>query len=445
VSASLNPSVLGQSVTFTAIVTPNSGNGTPTGTVQFQIDGVSIGAPINLSRTGAAIYSTAALAVGTHTITASYSGDSNFFASSGSLPGGQAVTGAPASNDDLGLLLLDPTGSGSLMVTGNASVTVNGRGSVVVDSNSARAAVLTGHGMVTAADIDVTGGTQTAGQAGFSAPIDHEPAIADPLALALPSPPSPTFAAVDYSSSTPLTLQPGTYIGGIKVSGQGSVRLAPGVYYLRGGGLSVSGKGSITGSGVVIISAPGRSQDTISISGQGSVTLTAPTSGSFQGIALFQDPSSSNPVSLSGQASLTLTGVPYVPGAAVSIDGNASVTINPGPGTMGTSPQILGAMIAYDLSVDGNGALIINSDNPPGGGAALAESPLLPLSLPPSGAQGDEDSPSAAADSWSAGNTSDAARAAVDQLFSSNVRSPSASAPEQPRIKREQCQPYKPG
>jgi hypothetical protein len=388
VSSSANPSLLGQSVTFTATVTPDSGTGTPTGTIQFQIDGVSVGAPVSLSRTDTATYSTAALAVGTHTITASYSGDNNFAPSGGSLPSGQAVTGAPASNDDLGLLLLDPAGSGSLMVTGNGSVAINGSGSVVVDSNATRAAVLTGHGMVTAADIDVTGGTQTTGQAGFSAPIDHEPAIGDPFALALPSPPSPTFAAVNDSGSTPLTLQPGTYIGGIKVSGQGSVKLAPGVYYLQGGGISVSGKGSITGSGVVIINAPGGSQDTISISGQGTVTLSAPTSGAFQGFAIFQDPSSSNPVSLSGQAALTLTGVLYVPGAPVSISGNASVTINPGPGTAGTSPVILGALIAYDLSIDGNGALTINPDDPPGGAAAFAKSSsLLPLRFQSSSAQ----------------------------------------------------------
>jgi hypothetical protein len=388
VSSSLNPSVFGQSVTFTATVTPNSGNGTPTGTVQFQIDGMSVGVPFSLSGTGTATYSTAALAVGTHSITASSSGDNNFAPSSGSLPNGQAVTSAPAGNDDLGLLLLDPAGSGSLMVTGNGSVAVNGSGSVVVDSSDARAAVLTGHGMVTAADIDVTGGTQTTGQAGFSGAIDHEPAIADPLGYALPSPPAPTFSAVNYSGSTPLTLQPGTYVGGIKVSGQGSVTLAPGVYYLQGGGLSVDGKGSITGTGVVVISAPGRSQDTISISGQGTLKLSAPTSGAFQGIALFQDPSSRNAVSLNGQAALTLTGVLYAPGAVVTISGNASLTIHPGPGATGASPAILGALIAYDLTVDGNGVLTINPDDPPGGTAASAESSsLVSLSLQPSGAQ----------------------------------------------------------
>ncbi len=68
--SSLNPSVFGQSVTFTATV---SGATTPTGTVQF-FDGVTSLGTVALSGTSAAL-TTSALAVGTHPITAVYSGD----------------------------------------------------------------------------------------------------------------------------------------------------------------------------------------------------------------------------------------------------------------------------------------------------------------------------------------------------------------------------------
>jgi CSLREA domain-containing protein len=70
----LNPSTYGQSVTFTATVT--SAVGTPSGSVQFYADGVALGSAIALSN-GQASLSTAALAVGTHPITATYSGDAN--------------------------------------------------------------------------------------------------------------------------------------------------------------------------------------------------------------------------------------------------------------------------------------------------------------------------------------------------------------------------------
>jgi hypothetical protein len=71
---------LGGSIT----VTPATGSGTPTGTVQFQIDGTNAGAPVSLSG-GKASFSTSTLGAGTHTITALYSGDGFFLGSSISL------------------------------------------------------------------------------------------------------------------------------------------------------------------------------------------------------------------------------------------------------------------------------------------------------------------------------------------------------------------------
>src|SRR5580693_1979591 len=69
----------GQSVTFTATVAPKSGSGTPTGTVTFKDGANSIGTG-NLA-SGIATLMTAALASGSHSITASYGGDTDFAAS----------------------------------------------------------------------------------------------------------------------------------------------------------------------------------------------------------------------------------------------------------------------------------------------------------------------------------------------------------------------------
>ncbi|PYS47257.1 MAG: hypothetical protein DMF68_16520 [Acidobacteria bacterium] len=93
VASSANPSNFGQSVTFTATVASTAG--IPTGTVQFK-DGVdTIGAAVNcVAATGnscTAQVSTSGLTSGTHTITASYGGDTNFAISTGTLAGGQAV------------------------------------------------------------------------------------------------------------------------------------------------------------------------------------------------------------------------------------------------------------------------------------------------------------------------------------------------------------------
>ncbi len=79
VSSSANPSVFGQSVTFTATVAAVApGTGTRTGTVQFSIDGVAFGAPVTLSGGSATSGAASMLAVAGHTVTAAYSGDTNF-------------------------------------------------------------------------------------------------------------------------------------------------------------------------------------------------------------------------------------------------------------------------------------------------------------------------------------------------------------------------------
>ena len=70
-SSSLNPSIVGQSVTIKATASAASGTATPTGTVQFSVDGTAAGSPVTLS-SGTATYATSALTAGTHSITAVY-------------------------------------------------------------------------------------------------------------------------------------------------------------------------------------------------------------------------------------------------------------------------------------------------------------------------------------------------------------------------------------
>ena len=90
-----NPSKLGDSITFTAIVSPaQSTNGTPTGTVQFQIDGVNYASPVTLIN-GAATLAVAKLAIGDHTVTATYTSDNGLFdPSTAVLPGAETINRA---------------------------------------------------------------------------------------------------------------------------------------------------------------------------------------------------------------------------------------------------------------------------------------------------------------------------------------------------------------
>ena len=78
-TSSLNPSTFGQSVTFTATVSPSFG---PTGTVQFFDGATSLGT--GALSGGTASLTTATLTAGSHSITATYGGNTNFTGSTAS-------------------------------------------------------------------------------------------------------------------------------------------------------------------------------------------------------------------------------------------------------------------------------------------------------------------------------------------------------------------------
>jgi hypothetical protein len=86
VTATPNPALVQATITFTATVA-SVGGGIPSGTVTFNANGNPIGAAATLDATGTATITSAALAAGTYTITAVYSGDTNDQTSTG--------TGAP--------------------------------------------------------------------------------------------------------------------------------------------------------------------------------------------------------------------------------------------------------------------------------------------------------------------------------------------------------------
>ena len=106
--------IAGQALTFTATVTPSvSGAPTPTGTVQFEVDGSDLGTSVALVN-GAATSGSVTLTAGSHTVTAVYSGDATYAGGPGTLPLTAIAPGAFAVGS------LDPTfGSGGVAPIGN--------------------------------------------------------------------------------------------------------------------------------------------------------------------------------------------------------------------------------------------------------------------------------------------------------------------------------------
>ncbi|HEV3004845.1 MAG TPA: TIGR03118 family protein [Pirellulales bacterium] len=331
-------------------------------------------------------------------------------------PGGANLPPAKTS-----LLLLDPSNPGALSAVGNGTVNVTGGGEVVVDSNDPAAIVAIGNAQMAAAEFDVTGvpGVAITGNATVSGVIHSGVAPqADPLAsMPAPAVPTQTFDGVHATGQDNVTLLPGDYTGGIDVTGQATVTLLPGLYYVQGG-ISVTGQGQIVGQGVTIYLASSQSGEddnddddnqgnnnnqgdnnaqgngnghgngngngngngkdhgnndqgddaqaggSIEMHGQGSIVISAPTSGPFEGIAIFEARDNGAPIVNDGNGSLSLTGTLYAPSDGILLSGNGHLSVRDDL-SHGISAQV----IASDLLVNGNGAFDLSSAPTTAGGA----------------------------------------------------------------------------
>jgi hypothetical protein len=182
--------------------------------------------------------------VGTYPIRAAGAVDPNYTISyvAGKLT---VILSAPSAGS---LYVLDPSAGGALNLAGNANVSITGN--VVVDSGSSSAILASGNAKVTAAQVLVGGGVSKSGNASVTK-TGTPGATGDPLAGLT----APTYSGTGTSEilrgNSTATISPGVY-SQITVSGNAQLTMNAGVYIIAGGGFSVSGNATITGSGVTI-------------------------------------------------------------------------------------------------------------------------------------------------------------------------------------------------
>lgn len=150
------------------------------------------------------------------------------------------------------------------------------------------------------------------------APITQALPAADPYA-SLPTPTASNPCKNVNGNKTSQTLQAGTYCSGMDL--KGNVTLSPGVYVVEGS-LKVNANAVISGTGVTIFMS---GSNTVSMNGNATVTLSAPTSGAYSGVLFYGDRTGSAAQStFNGTASSLLTGAIYFPRQQVNYLGNFS-------------------------------------------------------------------------------------------------------------------------
>ena len=138
--------------------------------------------------------------------------------------------------------------------------------------------------------------------------------------------------------SSAATLNSGTYCGGINIQPGANVTFNPGIYTLTStsstnGGLTVGVGTTVSGGGGVAFynyGPYGGINFVCSSCTAGNVTLTAPTSGAFEGVLFFQDPGNTSSSVVVGSAffNTKLTGSTYLPSAPVTFAFDITVDYN---------------------------------------------------------------------------------------------------------------------
>ena len=255
---------------------------------------------------------------------------------------GRGVAGTGASTTSgIGILVLNEDDCDTYKQSGSGSIIINNGGGIVVNSGCDPSIRKGGHGDIDVAFIDYyeDGGLNMGGSGSWPPPSPISARVPDPLAaLTPPTPGAPAPGSVGTAADPALThlsgggtLYPGTYYGGLKLSGSGAWTFMPGIYIMAGGGMNFGGEGSETGSDVLFYNTQNPTNptgdgkyDKFQFGGNGNVNFTAPTSGPYQNILLWQDPANPEALIHGGNHEIG-TGIIYLPGATYWHGGNGSL------------------------------------------------------------------------------------------------------------------------
>ena len=229
------------------------------------------------------------------------------------------------------LTVLSPAGNAALLVSNNVAVSLHNCG-ITVNSGAPQAFTASNNVTVQAGSIQVVGGDSLINNASvLPSPILNAPATGDPFA----SVPAPSYSAspcqlnVTVANNAFATLNPGVYCGGIDVLNNSAVTFTPGTYILLGGGLIANGNVALTGNGVTFYNTFDATHPygPVTLINNVTATLSAPASGSLQGILFFQDRNAPSGFTETFQnnSGQSITGVLYFPKSLVSLGNNGAI------------------------------------------------------------------------------------------------------------------------
>jgi Flp pilus assembly protein TadG len=266
----------------------------------------------------------------------------------------------------------------SLSLSNNAQLTSTSCG-IMVDSNSGSAVSVSGSANIKASSMGVVGSTYTdnSGSKITPTPTTGIAPFSDPLAYLSPPSYTPSSCTADplshygnggssYSvgpGSTYSTTQSGNVVCYTSLTlgwNNDTVTINPGTYVITGPMTFASG--TVQGGDGVTFYLTGTGS--VNIGNGANFTLTAPTSGTYDGILFYQNPSDTLAASIQGGANSTFSGILYFPAASLTI-GN------------GTTSTVAAQMVAKTVTMVGGSTLINNSYSAINSSTPLASARLV--------------------------------------------------------------------
>lgn len=205
--------------------------------------------------------------------------------------------------------------------------------------------------------------------------MTQSPPEPDPLGYLQP----PSYSGCTHNgrvkvSSGTVSLNPGTYCGGIEIASGSTVTFNPGLYIVKAdsndGGLLVASGSSVKGTGVTFFNTGGEKYKPIELMSGSSADFSAPTSGQWKDILFYQDRTAGKPGNvyynrIQSNIVAKFVGIMYFPTQILDL------------ATSGSTVTITGAVVARMINIDSGSNVIVKGD----GSGQPGNSPLKKLSL----------------------------------------------------------------
>jgi len=259
-----------------------------------------------------------------------------------SIPASARSVGAAKSSQNC-IYSLNPASSGALLLNSNASI--NSGCGVMVNSSSSSAVILNTGSSISAPSLGIVGGRSGGG----SVPANTSTGVAalsDPLAY-LPTP-ATAGACTNLSpvaSNSTLNLSAGYYCGLIANS-NATVNLTSSGTYAFNGSVILNSNTTLNGTGGVTVYFKSGS---LTLNSNVILNITAPTTGTYAGIAIFQNRADSSSLILNSSTTMSVNGAIYAPAANLILNSNSFT-------------NVYSIMVANTITINSNSAINIHSD-----------------------------------------------------------------------------------